>query len=174
MYIRIVRIWFRPIYSRVLKGHKGWHSHSLQIYNIFFIQRGHRCSLSIREQKNTNSSIETSGSHAAWQAAHLETVDWQINLVKFKIWQSTRADPGFEVWGGANGLDNLKTGGWGIVLTYFIFFIVCISQIRYISNMFLIQYSISYLYNIVIKIVFGTKFSGGARPVCPPLNPPLE
>ena len=24
-----------------------------------------------------------------------------------------RADPGFEVRGGANGLENLKTGGWG-------------------------------------------------------------
>ena len=37
---------------------------------------------------------------------------------------------------------------------------------------FKIRFFLSYLYNILIKIVFGKKLGGG-RPVRPPLNPPL-
>ena len=45
----------------------------------------------------------------------------------------------------------------------------------YFKYAILLQYCISLapLYNIAIRIVFGKKIRGGARPVRPPLNPPL-
>ena len=96
----------------------------------------------------------------------------------------SRADPGFEVRGGANWLENLKPGGGYIahfkntIIMIYIYIHIW-STIRYISNTLLntlIQYSLSTLltkyYNK--KIIFGKFLGGGARPVRPPLNPPLN
>ena len=98
---------------------------------------------------------------------------WNYNAVTGIIY--TRADPGFEVRGGANGLENLKTGGGGgggggSCINYK-YFVIYIFQIRYMSNTLFISYlKLHYLDNIVMKNRIWKNFRGGARP---PLNPPL-
>ena len=112
---------------------------------------------------------------------------------------SARAGPGFEVRGGANGLENLKRGGGGGGHIYFKYTTITIAYIymnKYI-NIYLsitIHFKIQILgvfyYNNTVylkplilycskKILFEIFFfffffgGGGARPVRPPLNPPL-
>ena len=88
-------------------------------------------------------------------------------------------DPGSEVRGGANGLENLKTGGGGgggDYINIFKIFVVYISQYDIFQRRF--SYDTLYLrplyfYNILIKNRILKNFRGGARPVRPPLNPPL-
>ena len=102
--------------------------------------------------------------------------------ISSEVWIEIRkvsgADPGFEVRGGAkvaqmNGLKNLKRrGGCKNIFQIRVF------QIWYILNtVMMCHYNIVYLLSPLIQYC-NTKshlknFSGGARPVRPPLNPPL-
>ena len=73
-----------------------------------------------------------------------------------------RADPGFEVRGGANGLENFDS----IYISHIRFILYTLfSSIFYILTPLLVQYC--------NKNSYFEKIWGGARPVRPPLNPPL-
>ena len=104
-------------------------------------------------------------------------------------YQFPRADPGFEVRGGANGLENVKTGvggggwGWGGVSHIFqiyydyysIYIYIYIFQLRYISKFQILRFfyynNTVYLKPLILccskKILFEIFLGGGA------LNPPL-
>ena len=102
---------------------------------------------------------------------------WSKELdIYIYIYISPGADPGFEVRGCANGFENSESREEGGIcknirlLQYiYIFQIRCVSCTLFIA----ILYISSPLYNIVMKNRIWKNFMGGARPVRPPLNPPL-
>ena len=74
----------------------------------------------------------------------------------------SRADPGFEVRGGANGLEDFETGGGGggiwNTITYFIVYISNTIYFKYDFKYNILYHKAPYLYNIVIKKSYFEKF----------------
>ena len=104
----------------------------------------------------------------------------------YQVMSSPRADPGFEVRGGANGFDNLKTRGGGggghiyfkyttITITYIYIYIYISITIHFkISNTTIFFIPTSPLYYIVLKNLIWNFFRGGRAPGAPPSKSALD